>query len=1013
MVAPLLVIALSASILARVDTTEAARVVVRQAIHAVEGDSVSLVRVRWSARVQQDSTDRAALLGLATLARLTYDYPTADRLYPRLFDPDSLHPDPYAAYARLGRAWSREERGQSDAAGDEFAQARRTARAAGDRSAEAEALIGLGFARGPTAGVVVAKAILDSAGPLIPASALDLQAERGWRRAMIRALLADSGATAEAVASVELARRSGELRVEAQAYRGLGRILDWRGREDSALAAFGEAERRFRQARDRSWLAVTLMNRGNFLRKRGDLGETMEAFRLTTAEGERSHNLWAVASAHTGLGVVAMQLGDLATAAEQLNRAVTMFEAQGDQSSAMNARKFLPLIALAGGDFAAARRETLEALAFYQRTGETLDQLGTYQTLATIAMRERDWAAAGRALADARALLPKLEGAHWAAELAYDQGRLALARGELPAAEHSFTHFLGTLDSAQHLSRYDARLRLADTYARRADLRAAEREAALAWDELERWRATLTDRELRLLAFQVESSENQVSPANLSEQRASVARVLAALAAGGRPARAFELAERRRARELMDQMGRARALRTAGADSSGGRPASPGPDPISAADIAALIPDRRTAIIEYVTGGLGAPTTLFVLTRPGPSGVAVRARVLPPADSLAGELARLLALLQRGDEVGALAGAFGGVLLAPALADLDPGVTRLIVIPDGPLHRVPWDLLRLPDGRYLVERYAVSVAPSAAILAALWRHPRARGAASDGPVRLLAFGDPAFASAGSGAAPAPAAADALDSAERFVRLAGSGREARLVSRYAAHAEVRLRGDASAGYLKHAPLEDFRIIHFATHAVVDERSVARTVLVLAPDRRESGLVGPGDLAALRLDADLVVLSACRTAGGVVVEGEGVQGLTAPLIQAGARSVVASQWRIGDRSTIALVGAFYHGLADGLPVGDALRAAKLDALHRGAPAREWAAFTLVGDPLVRVPVEAPGLEPWWVGVLVVGGGLGVAGLAYVRKRRPDTGGAKPEQLSDGLREPADHSGGRRAR
>jgi CHAT domain-containing protein/tetratricopeptide (TPR) repeat protein len=991
MVAPLLVFALSAPNIARVDTTEAARTVVRQAIHAVEGDSVSLVRVRWWARVQQDSTDRAALLGLATLARLTYDYATADRLYPRLFAPDSLHPDPYAAYARLGLAWSSEERGQSDAAGDEFAQARRTAHAAGDRSAEAEALIGLGFARGPTAGVVVAKAILDSAGPLIPASALDLQAERGWRRAMSRALLADSGATAEAVASVELARRSGELRVQAQAFRGLARILDWRGREDSALAAFGEAERRFRQARDRSWLAVTLMNRGNFLRKRGDLGETMEAFRLATAEGERSHNLWAVASAHTGLGVVAMQLGDFATAAEHLNRAVTMFEAQGDRSSAMNARKFLPLIALADGDFAAARRETLEALAFYQGTGETLDQLGTYQTLATIAMRERDWGAADRALADARALLPKLEGAHWGAELAYDQGRLALARGDLPAAEHSFTHYLGTLDSAQHLSRYNARLRLADTYARRTELRAAEREAALAWDELERWRATLTDRELRLLAFQVESSENQVSPANLSEQRASVARVLAALAAGGQPARAFEFAERRRARELMDQMARARALRTAGADSSGGRPASPRPDPLSAADIAALIPDRRTAILEYVTGGLGAPTTLFVLTRPGAAGGAVRARVLPPADSLAGELARLLALLQRGAEVGALARAFGDVLLAPVLADLDAGVTRLIVVPDGPLHRVPWDLLRLPDGRFLVERYAVSVAPSAAILASLWRHPRARGAASDGPVRLLAFGDPAFTPAGSGAASAPAAGatDVLDSAERFVRLAGSGREARLVSRYAADAEVRLRGDASAGYLKHAPLEGFRIIHFATHAVVDERSVARTVLVLAPDRRESGLVGPGDLAGLRLDADLVVLSACRTAGGLVVEGEGVQGLTAPLIQAGARSVVASQWRIGDRSTIALIRAFYQELADGLPVGDALRAAKLDALHRGAPAREWAAFTLVGDPLVRVPVEAPGLEPWWAVVLVVGVGLGVASLAYVRNRRRGTG------------------------
>ena len=110
------------------------------------------------------------------------------------------------------------------------------------------------------------------------------------------------------------------------------------------------------------------MNRGNALRKRGDLGETMAALRGALTEGERSHNLWAVASAHTGLGVVAMQLNDFTTAAAHFNRAVAMFENQGDRSSAMNARKFLPLIALADGDFTAARRQTLEALAFYQGT---------------------------------------------------------------------------------------------------------------------------------------------------------------------------------------------------------------------------------------------------------------------------------------------------------------------------------------------------------------------------------------------------------------------------------------------------------------------------------------------------------------------------------------------------------------------------------------------------------------------------------------------------------------------
>jgi len=977
MLAPLLAFALSVAALARADTTEPAREVVRHGIRAVEGDSSAIVRARWAAGVARDSADRPALLGLATLARLTYDYVTSDRLYPRLFDADTTHPDAYAAYARLGRAWSLEERGQSDAASDAFARARATARAAHDRPAEAEALIGLAFAGGAVQGVPAVKAILDSAAPLIPATALDLQAERGWRRAMVRAMLADSGATAEAVASVQLAERSGELRTQAQAFRGLGRILDWRNREDSALAAFAEAERRFRQARDRSWLAVTLMNQGNLLRKRGELGRAMDALRVADAEGEASHNQWAVGSANTGLGVIAMQLDDFTGASEHLRRAVGMFEAQGDPSSAMNARKFLALTALADGDTVQARQRTLEALAFYQRTGETLDQLGLDHMLAAIAIRERDWPAAERALSAARALLPRLEGPRYRANLTYAEGRLALARGDLPKAERAFRVYLQSLDSAQHISRYDGRLRLADAYAQQRQLDPAEREALAAWDELERWRATLSDRELRLLAFQATSSENQVSPVSTSEQRASVARVLAALAAGGRASRAFELAERRRARELRDRLTRADALRASTTPTSVPLPLGPAPF-TSAGDVEALMPDSSTAILEYVSGGLGAPTILFVLSRTGSADV--RARILPPADSLAGEVARFLALVQRGERADSLARAFGAALLDPARAELGPGITRLIVVPDGPLHRVPWDLLRLADGSRVVERYAVSVAPSAAIVAALWRRHRPTGQAGR-PARLLVFGDPIFAGERA-TGPDPTGADDSRATERgFPRLEASGREARLVSRYSPDATLRLRGEASATYLERTELEQYGVIHFATHAVVDDRSMARTALALAADSTNDGLVGPGDLAALRLDAGLVVLSACRSASGVVVEGEGVQGLTAPLIQAGARSVVASQWRISDRSTLTLIGTFYQSLAEGLAVGDALRAAKLAALRRGAPDREWAAFTMVGDPMVQIALAKPADRWRWMTVAVVLA-LGMIGGMYVR-------------------------------
>ncbi|MBA3555832.1 MAG: CHAT domain-containing protein [Gemmatimonadales bacterium] len=363
-----------------------------------------------------------------------------------------------------------------------------------------------------------------------------------------------------------------------------------------------------------------------------------------------------------------------------------------------------------------------------------------------------------------------------------------------------------------------------------------------------------------------------------------------------------------------------------------------------------------------------------------------RAHLLPPADSLAAPIRRLVAMLESGGDPSAITRSLGATLIGPLADSLPAAVTRLVVVPDGPLHRVPFDVLRLPDGRALVERWAVGLAPSAGVALGLWRDAQV-GAPRD-TVRLLALGDPEFA--GEQVAVASREAQTYRSAFSakggLARLVGSGDEAREVARYApGSAEVRLRAEASERWLKQSSLDQFRVIHLATHALVDETSLARTALALAPGAGEDGFLSPADLAALRLDADLVVLSACRTAGGVAIAGEGMEGLTAPLLAAGARSVVATQWRIGDRSTVRLVEDFYGALANGLPVADALRHAKLLAIGRGAPPLDWAGFTVVGDPLARVALAtpAPRREGWW---LAAGGGIVLLALGtYLVRRR----------------------------
>jgi CHAT domain-containing protein len=514
------------------------------------------------------------------------------------------------------------------------------------------------------------------------------------------------------------------------------------------------------------------------------------------------------------------------------------------------------------------------------------------------------------------------------------------------------------------VARWDADVHLAEIEARSGRAGAAARRLAGASDALDAWRSGLSDSTLRLLAFQASTHEE-------SERDAHFAAAIAALVEHGQVAAAFEQVERRRARTLAERIVQAEALR-AGSDTSSGRGRTT--DRVTLAGVRAALPDDRTALLEFVTGGADAPTTLLVVSRAGAS--AVR---LPGVDSLLPAIRRLLAAIESGEESGPLSRRLGDVLLGPALRQLDARIDRLVIVPDGALHRVPFDLLRLADGRAAIERFETSLAPSAGVALLLWRRPApAHGDAA----RVLAFGDPSFGREATISVRGNAVSRGAGNSGGFERLPESGREARIAASYGDRSVVLLRDDASALRLVQAPRDSFSVLHLATHAVVDERSLARSAVVLAPSAGHSGLMPPGELAALRLGADLVVLSACRSAGGVVVNGEGVQGLTAPLLAAGARAVVASGWAVDDRETVAVIEDLYRGLARGEPVGTALRSAKLAARRRGALPRDWASFAVIGDPFVRVPLRSPRRMPWMPIALAA---TGLATVLVVRRRR----------------------------
>ncbi len=937
---------------------------VRATLAAVEGDSTTAFRARWSRALRRDSTDRSALLSLGSLARLTYDYGRADSILARvvaLNDADAL-----ADYARIELGASHAARGRFREAADAYAIALSGAERRGDSTAIGDALLGLAVPRSRLAAPADVLPLLDRAERLARGDAR-MTANARCQRAVLLSRLGRPEAMGLAESGVELARRAGDRRQEARCMWAAAQDFAARGDMDRAAEALGRARPLYERSGDRASLAGLLQWRGFLLNTLGRYGEAQVALTAAVAEGERAHAMSPVGWALINLGTISLGLGDNITASRDLTRAVALLDSQGDQWGAVTARSMLGGVARATGDTAAARAIYQRVLDWAERSGDAQTQRRMHGALAEIAEMGRDWPLAAREYQIVRAIAVAHNMRGYQDGLFFNTGRLALRSGDLPRAERDLRAAVGVVDTAQHSYRYTARALLAEALLARGNVAGAEAELLAATGELDRWRASLSDHDQRVRAMEFVYG---------LDPDLGVATVIAGLAAAGRVETAFRLSERRRARDLVDRIQRAAATR------DGVAPARQAPHPESA-DLANLLPDDSSALLEYVTGRGGEPTTLFVLTRAG-----MTARLLAPIDSLAGDLRRFLTLLESDGDARPLGVRLGEALLGPALGELGPGISRLIIVPDDILARVPFDALILGDGRYLLERFTVSLVPSAGVLAAV----RARPAPAR-PLRLVAFGDPSFAPRPNGASASEPATvvyrAAFDSLGGLPRLAGSAREVRNVARYAPGAVVRVRGGASEAWLRAAPLDSFRILHFATHALVDDEATSRTALALAPGEGQDGFLGPGDLAALRLDADLVVLSACRTAGGVVLRGEGVQGLTAPLLQAGARSVVATTWRIADASAERVVGALYRALASGKTVSDGLREAKLEALRAGARPSEWAAYVSLGDPMTRIPLTEPGRplipEGWpWIAVglaLLVGS----VGYGVTRMRR----------------------------
>jgi hypothetical protein len=201
---------------------------------------------------------------------------------------------------------------------------------------------------------------------------------------------------------------------------------------------------------------------------------------------------------------------------------------------------------------------------------------------------------------------------------------------------------------------------------------------------------------------------------------------------------------------------------------------------------------------------------------------------------------------------------------------------------------------------------------------------------------------------------------------RFERLPASGREAEILTAMVPAAErfVAVGLDASRQMVTSGRLASYRILHFATHSILNDRHAGLSGLVLSlldeRGRPTNGFLQPHEIYDLELGADLVVLSACRTALGRELRGEGFLGLPQAFVYAGAAQVLVSLWAIDDRATSVLMEAFYRALLErGMLSAAALREAQqaMRRTERWSQPYYWAGFALQGDSY-----SAPLMKPF---------------------------------------------------
>ncbi len=760
---------------------------------------------------------------------------------------------------------------------------------------------------------------------------------------------------------------------EARVLANLGAVLLNRGSlqeaEELYVRALAIHERVAPQSQN---VAQTLNNIGLIHEKRGDRVRAEDYLKRSLELKERLAP-GGVGSATTlqALGNLARDRGDLQAAEAFLQRVLALRERQAPRGSGVaTALNNLGNVALDRGDLVAARERYEKARALLEQAApDGLEMAVVLDRLAAVAERRGDLADAERLAASAVAITGRI--APNSADHAFVLRRIArLAResGDLNRAAATFASVLDAVESQSQRLGGSSEARTAYAGQRRAiyleyiDVLMALGQPARAFDVLERSRARaflmmLAERDLVLdadLPADLKQSDRQLredydrlqeslTRLNPRQDAAEIDRV---------NERLRELRDKRR--QLLEKV-RSASPRFA---------ALQHPQPLDLAQVQQAL-DPGTIMLSYQVGA--DASRLFVVRRStGGNRETLAVHTLAIREpELREHVAAFLRLIERDA---------GAAEVAPAFMSAARGLYDLLVAPAeqkiAGADRVP-DLAGRPSPQLAVRRADEEgrwrERPTRAVSGGV--EAAAYGAFGDGLLRaekghaFVAGSEDARGLRRSGIPRTASGEVSVSNSElqRMTRrgydlapLPGTRAEVKNLARgFGKHATIYVGAEATEARAK--AITKATYLHFATHGLLDARSPLDSALALTvpKERRmgeENGLLQAWEIfEQLRIDADLVTLSACETALGGDVAGEGLVGLTRAFHYAGAKTVLASLWRVDDDSTSSLMTRVYAHLKAGVAKDEALRRAQLEAIARSptGPPFHWAAFTLSGD------------------------------------------------------------------